>query len=96
MTSTEPTPPPVVLVIRNRLGLHARAATLMVKTVSGFDARVEIGKDGRWVDGRGIFGLMTLEAPAGSRIEVRASGPDAAAALAAITALVERRFDEED
>lgn len=96
MTNTDPTERSAHLEIRNRLGLHARAATLFVKTASGFDAKIEVGKDGRWVDGKGILGLMTLEAPHGSRIEVRASGAEAAEALAAIVALVERRFDEAD
>lgn len=86
----------VLLEIRNRLGLHARAAALFVKTANAFDARIEVGKDGRWVDGKGILGLMTLEAPLGSQIEVRASGPQADEALAALVSVVDRRFDEED
>ena len=95
MTSTEPHTCSAVLEIRNRLGLHARAATLFVKTASAFRAKIDVGKDGRWVDGKGIFGLMTLEAPQGSRIEVRAAGDDAAEALDALSALRERRFDED-
>lgn len=96
MTNTDPTALTATLEIRNRLGLHARAATLFVKTANAFDAKVEVGKDGRWVDGKGILGLMTLEAPVGSRIEVRVTGPAAGDALAALTELVERRFDEEE
>lgn len=93
MTNTEPTHRSVLVEIRNRHGLHARAATVFVKTAARFDAKVEVGKDGRWVDGKGILGLMTLEAPCGSRIELRASGPQADAALADLAALVERGFD---
>ena len=95
MTSTESDHHSAVVVICNRLGLHARAATLFVKTAIAFDAQVEVGKEGRWVDGKGILGLMTLEAPPGTAIEVRATGPQAAEVLAALCARVERGFDED-
>ena len=82
------------LEIRNRLGLHARAAVLLVKTTERFDAEVTIAKDGQIVNGRSIMGVMMLAAEQGSHIEVATRGPDAAEALEAIRALVEARFDE--
>jgi phosphocarrier protein HPr len=82
------------LTIRNRLGLHARAAALLVQTASRFDAEVSVSKDGQVVNGRSIMGLMMLAAEQGSQIELTATGPQAAEALAAISDLVERRFDE--
>jgi phosphocarrier protein len=83
-----------MLVIRNRLGLHARAAVHLVQTASRFDAEVQVSKDGETVNGRSIMGVMTLAATQGSQIEVVTSGPQAAEALAAIRDLVEARFHE--
>jgi phosphocarrier protein HPr len=82
------------LRIANRLGLHMRAAALLVQTVSKFDAEVTINKDGQVVNGKSIIGLMMLAAGQGSVIEVEATGAQAAEALAAVRDLVERNFDE--
>ena len=81
--------------IKNRLGLHARAAALFVQTVSGFDAEIMVAKDGQDVNGKSILGLMMLAAGQGSLIEVSASGPDADVALEAIESLIEARFRED-
>jgi len=83
------------LQIRNRLGLHARAAAALVQTASRFDAEVTVAKDGQVVNGRSIMGVMMLAAEQGSHIEVVASGREAAEALAAIRDLVEAGFNEE-
>src|SRR5207247_4504411 len=82
------------LEIRNRLGLHARAAALLVQTASRFDAEVTIAKDGQVVNGRSIMGVMMLAAEQGSRIDVATSGPQATEALAAIRELVAACFNE--
>ena len=91
-------PPPgdhhAALEIRNRLGLHARAAVLLVQTAGRFDAEVTVEKDGQVVNGRSIMGIMMLAAEQGSTIDVRTSGPDAAPALDAIRELVDARFNE--
>lgn len=84
------------LEIQNRLGLHARAAVLLVQTANRFDAEVMIAKDGQTVSGRSIMGVMTLAATQGSTIEVIATGPQAAEALAAISELVAAKFNEAD
>jgi phosphocarrier protein len=94
MEAGTPTPRRVSLEIRNRLGLHARAAALLVQTASRFDAEVTIAKDGQVVNGRSIMGVMMLAAEQGSRIEVSASGPQAAEALEAISELVSAGFNE--
>jgi phosphocarrier protein len=83
------------LEIKNRLGLHARAAALLVQTVSKFDAEITVSKDDQTVNGRSILGLMMLAAGQGSAIEIVAQGPDAEAALDAIAALLEARFNED-
>ena len=82
------------LEIKNALGLHARAAALWVQTALEFDADLVVSKDEQQVNGKSIIELMMLAAARGSRIEVVASGPDAAAALDAIEALLERKFHE--
>jgi phosphocarrier protein len=84
------------LEIKNRLGLHARAAALLVQTVTQFDAEITISKDEQTVNGKSILGLMMLAAGQGSSIEVSAQGADALAAVDAITALVEDKFKEDN
>lgn len=81
--------------ICNARGLHARASAKLVKVASGFDAEVEVVKDGQAVDARSIMGLLMLGAGIGSDVEVRATGDEAQAALDAVIALIEARFDEE-
>jgi phosphocarrier protein len=80
--------------IKNRLGLHARAAAQLVQLTAGFASEVTITKDGQAVNGKSIMGLMMLAASQGATIEVEAEGDDAAQALDAIGALIEAKFNE--
>ena len=82
------------LVIVNERGLHARASAKFVATAGTFTSEIMVNKDGTTVSGRSIMGLMMLAAGPGTTIEVSASGSDAHAALEALAALVENRFDE--
>ena len=82
------------VTIVNRRGLHARAAAKFVKVAAQFAADVEVLKDDMVVCGTSIMGLMVLAAALGSQLEIRATGREAKAALAALVALVERGFDE--
>lgn len=79
----------------NERGMHARASAKFVKLAAGFDAEVTVSRDGQTVDARSIMGLMMLAAGPGSTIELKAEGPDALAAVDALAALVEQRFEEE-
>ena len=81
--------------IVNERGLHARASAKFVKCAAQFDAQVSVSRDGQTVDAQSIMGLMMLAAGPGSTIEIAAEGPDAEAAVAALAALVEGRFEEE-
>ena len=83
------------LTLTNRLGLHARAAAVFVRALTGLNAQVTVSWEGRSVNGRSVLELMTLGAPLGSVLEVRVSGADAEAALAALTTVVEQKFYEE-
>ena len=84
------------LTIVNRRGLHARASARFVKCAEAYDAEIRVTKDGQTVGGTSIMGLMTLAAAPGCKVELAAEGPDAAAALEALTTLVEGGFGEED
>jgi phosphocarrier protein len=83
-----------VLTLRNRLGLHARAAAKFVHTAATFESKITIAKDGDEVDGKSILGLLLLAAGKGTPLVVRAEGTDEELALAALRALVDRKFDE--
>lgn len=87
----------VIVVIRNRLGLHARPAMSFVDMASGFSSEVTVRReDGtEIIDGKSIMQMMMLAATQGTALEVVAEGDDAAAACAALKQLVERGFDEE-
>jgi phosphocarrier protein HPr len=82
------------LEIRNKLGLHARAAALFVQTVNKFSSQVNVSNDGITADGRSIMGMLTLGATQGSKIQVEIIGEDAEKALRAIEKLVDGRFNE--
>lgn len=84
------------VAIVNRLGLHARAATLFVLEAQKFACTVSVTKDGETVDGKSILGLMMLQAGRGSSIDIEACGADAEQALVALTGLVDDRFTEPD
>jgi phosphotransferase system HPr (HPr) family protein len=82
------------LRIRNRLGLHARAAARFVHTASRFRSQVSASRDGRTMDGKSILGILLLAAPQGTEIELLVDGPDEAEAMAALEALVADGFGE--
>jgi len=83
------------LLIVNKRGLHARASAKFVQTVERFTAEVWVTRGGETVGGTSIMGLMMLSAGPGTTIMVSAIGPDAEAVVAAITELVESKFNEE-
>jgi phosphocarrier protein len=81
--------------IRNRLGLHARAAARFVHAANRFKSRVWVARDGRSMDGKSILGILLLAAAQGSRLTLSAEGEDEEACVAALAALVESGFGEE-
>lgn len=82
------------VTIVNERGLHARAAAKFVKAVDSFNVTVMVERGGTSVDGRSIMGLMMFGAGPGSELQLCATGPDAAAAIAALADLIARGFDE--
>jgi phosphocarrier protein HPr len=81
--------------IKNRLGLHARAAALLVQTANTFRAEITLSKDGEEVSGKSIMGILMLAAAQGARIEITACGEDAGQALNAIGKLIDDGFGED-
>ena len=84
------------VVVRNRLGLHARAAAQFVKTAERFQAEITVGLGRHKVNGKSIMGLLMLAASQGTALTLRAQGEDGSAALQALADLVEARFGERE
>ncbi|MGD2063642.1 MAG: HPr family phosphocarrier protein [Nitrospirota bacterium] len=85
------------LLVENALGLHARASAKIVNLASEFDDATQIflSHEGIEVNAKSILGLMMFAAAKGTTLKARAKGPQAAAALAALQDLFQRKFDEE-
>lgn len=83
------------LTIINKLGIHARPASMFVKVATRFKCEIFVEKDGETVNGKSIMGLMMLAAGPGSMIRVEATGTDADHAISEIESLVQRKFGEE-
>jgi phosphocarrier protein HPr len=81
--------------IKNRLGLHARAAALLVKTANKFASEVTIEKDGLEVNGKSIMGILMLAASKGTKITLKVEGRDSVQALQTLGRLIEHKFGEE-
>lgn len=84
------------LTIANRLGLHARAAAVLVATASRFSSRIRLCCNDREADAKSIMAVMLLAAGRGARIRISADGDDEQAALQAIEALFANRFGEDE
>ncbi len=82
------------VTIRNKLGLHARAAVKFVNLANRFNSSVKIFKDGNEIDGKSILGILTLAAIQGSQIRLLVSGKDEKEAIGALEGLINNRFDE--
>jgi len=83
------------MVVLNKAGIHARPAAMFVKTANRFGSDIFVEKDGEKINGKSIMGLMMLAAGPGSKVTLHVKGPDAAAAIVELEALIKRKFDEE-
>jgi phosphocarrier protein HPr len=84
-----------IFTVKNRLGLHARAAAIFVRLSNKFSSDIHLMKDGYTVDGKSILGVLSLAAIQGTRLEVVAKGDDADEAISEIEKLVDSGFGEE-
>lgn len=81
--------------LKNKLGMHARAAASFVRIAQKYSAEIFIERNGQTVNGKSILGILTLACPMGGMITVRAQGADAGQALAELEELIENKFGEE-
>ena len=82
------------LFVLNRLGLHARAAAKIAALAQSFRATIILEKDGIQADARSILDILGLGCPQGAEVRLRAAGPEADTALAAISDLFRQAFGE--
>lgn len=82
------------LLIKNKLGLHARAATKLAMLSKEYDAEVTLTHNGKSASASSVMGLMLLQTCQGQEVEVSAAGADASAALDAVEDLINNYFDE--
>jgi phosphocarrier protein len=80
--------------IRNKLGMHARAAVKFVQMANQYRCEVKVVKDGNEANGKSIMGLLTLVAAVGSAMTIVCEGDDAERAVAALGVLVDEGFGE--
>ncbi|MFP4178870.1 MAG: HPr family phosphocarrier protein [Spirochaetaceae bacterium] len=83
------------VTIKNRAGIHARPAALIVNTANEYEAEIYLEKDETRINGKSIMGIITLGAGYNSEIHVIADGNDETDAVDAIVALFENRFEED-
>ena len=86
--------PEIKLIVRNKVGLHARPAVLFVQAAQGFQSDVRVLKDGKEGNAKSFKSVLALAVNQNDEVTVRAEGPDAEAALAAIAKLAEDNFGE--
>jgi len=81
--------------VTNAFGLHIRPAAMISKTAISFRSKIAIICEKEEANARSIVALTTLGAGIGTRLTIRADGPDAESAVKAIAALFEDKFGEE-
>jgi phosphocarrier protein HPr len=83
------------VTVVNRLGMHARAAAKFVHLAAKYQARVQVARDARVMDGKSIMGILLLAAARGTAITISADGADERDAIEALAALVASGFGED-
>ncbi|MGH7495910.1 MAG: HPr family phosphocarrier protein [bacterium] len=82
------------IVVKNKLGVHARPAAMLVKTAASFRSDIHLAREGQIINGKSIMGVMMLAANLGSEVTISAKGEDEQKAVDAIAKLFEDRFGE--
>jgi phosphocarrier protein HPr len=85
-------------LLTNAIGLHARPSVKLTKLAKTFASKIEVttAPDGPWVDAKSIVKVMAVKAGRGATLHFRALGPDASAALAALSDLVKQNFHADE
>lgn len=84
----------IELVVKNRMGIHARPAAMIVRVANRYPAELYVEKDDEQVNGKSIMGLMMLAAGQGSKLKFTSIGERADEMLEEMQALFERKFEE--
>jgi phosphocarrier protein HPr len=84
------------LKITNKLGMHARAASVFVKIAERFKCKVEMEKDGIRVNAKSIMGILMLAAPFGTTVTIFTDGTDEEPCIKALSDLIINKFGEGD
>ena len=82
------------IIIINKLGLHARAASKLVNKASQFESDVMLNKKGNRVNAKSIMGVMMLAASKGTELLIEVDGDDEQECFEAIKLLINNKFDE--
>ncbi|MDI6741188.1 MAG: HPr family phosphocarrier protein [Smithella sp.] len=83
------------LKLKNKLGLHARAAAAFVKVAQQFKSKIYLEHKGQKVNGDSILDILTLACPKGGSLTIKTEGVDATSALEALEKLVKNKFGED-
>jgi phosphocarrier protein HPr len=83
------------LKLKNKLGMHARAAASFVKVAQQFNSNIFLERNGQTVDGNSILDILTIACPYGGTLTIKAEGADAAMAIAELEKLIENKFGED-
>jgi phosphocarrier protein len=83
-------------VIRNRLGLHSRAAARLSQALEGYDCEIYLEKGGLRADAKSILDLLSLCCPCNTRVTVLSAGPEAETALSCAMDIIQNRFGEDE
>lgn len=81
-------------MIKNQLGLHARAAAVLVALTSKFSSSIMIRKDSFEIDAKSILGVLSLAAIRGTEVAVTIEGEDSELAMEEVSSLIESGFGE--
>jgi len=83
------------ITVVNKLGIHARPASAIVRVATKFKSKVDLTKDGTTVDAKSIMSIMMLAAAMGTTVTIRADGEDEGEAAQAVIELFESKFNED-
>jgi phosphocarrier protein len=81
--------------ILNKIGLHARPASMLVNAAGKFQSKIILRKGDRSADAKSMINLLTLRVKMDDMIQIEAEGTDEAEAAEALAALVQSKFGEE-
>jgi phosphocarrier protein HPr len=84
-----------MVTIKNRAGIHARPAALIVQTASKFKSKILLRKDSDTINAKSIMGVLTLGAGFNVAIAISAEGEDETSAVEAIETLFNNKFEED-